>query len=137
MGRKNVPEDTGCHTASETRTQTLQNINQFLTERCQTDHTILVHGYGKQKSRNQRYFELFHRFLEQQTICGWHTASFQGRNNYYKTNPDATFIHMKDDHMRNAQLKPGYHVQLAVDREYIVATDIFRIGTMSRHWLPF
>lgn len=33
---------------------------------------------------------------------------------------------MKDDHMRNAQLKPEYNVQIAVDSEYIVATDIFQ-----------
>ena len=66
------------------------------------------------------------RFLERQTIYDWHTASFQGRNNYCKTDPDATFMRMKDDHMRNAQLKPGYNVQIAVDSEYIVATDIFQ-----------
>ena len=35
-------------------------------------------------------------------------------------------MHMKDDHMRNAQLKPGYNVQIAVESEYIVATDIFQ-----------
>lgn len=33
-------------------------------------------------------------------------------------------MHMKDDHMRNAQLKPGYNVQLAVEGEYIVGVDI-------------
>lgn len=49
----------------------------------------------------------------------WHSASFQGRNSYCKTAPDATFMHMKDDHMRNTQLKPGYNVQIA-------ATDIFQ-----------
>lgn len=57
----------------------------------------------KRKSRNQRYLELFRRFLERQTIYGWHTASFQGRNNYRKTDPDITFMHMKDNHMRNAR----------------------------------
>lgn len=31
--------------------------------------------------------------------------------------PAATFIHMKDDHTRNAQLKPVYNVQIAVDSE--------------------
>lgn len=35
-------------------------------------------------------------------------------------------MYMKDDHMRNAQLKPGYNVQIAVDSEYIVAVDIFQ-----------
>ena len=81
---------------------------------------------GKRISRNQRYLELFRRFLERQTIYDWHTASFQGRNNYCKTDPDATFMHMKDDHMRNAQLKPGYNVQIAVDSGYIVGTEIFQ-----------
>ena len=113
-------------TVPETRTQDLQKIVLFLEGRCRTDNTVFVHGRGKRKSRNQRYLELFRRFLERQTIYDWHTASFQGRNNYCKTDPDATFMHMKDDHMRNAQLKPGYNVQIAVDSEYIVAADIFQ-----------
>ena len=30
-------------------------------------------------------------------------------------------MHMKDDHMRNAQLKPGYNVQIGVDSENIIS----------------
>ncbi len=116
----------GFHVGEESRTQDLQEICRFLEERCRLDGTVLVHGRGKRKSRNQKYLELFRRFLERQTIYDWHTASFQGRNNYCKTDPDATFMHMKDDHMRNAQLKPGYNVQIAVDSEYIVAAGIFQ-----------
>ena len=104
MGRKNVPEDTGCR----------------------TDGTVFVNGRGRRKSKNQRYAELFRRFLERQRNYDWHTASFQGRNNHCKTDPDATFMHMKDDHMRNAQLRPGYNVQIAVDSEYIVSADLFQ-----------
>jgi transposase len=33
---------------------------------------------------------------------------------------------MKDDHMRNAQLKPGYNVQIGVDSEYIVSAAVFQ-----------
>ena len=110
----------------ETRTQDLQKICRFLEQICKEQHTVFVHGRGRRKSRNQKYLELFRRFVERQTIYNWHTASFQGRNNYCKTDPDATFMHMKDDHMRNAQLKPGYNVQIAVDSEYIVAADIFQ-----------
>lgn len=110
----------------ETRTQDLQKICRFLERTCEEQHTVFVHGRGKRKSRNQRYLELFRCFLERQTVYDWHTASFQGRNNYCKTDPDATFMHMKDDHMRNAQLKPGYNVQIGVDSEYIVAADIFQ-----------
>ncbi len=116
----------GFHVGEESRTCDLQEICRFLEEKCRQDGTVFVHGRGKRKSRNQRYLEVFRRFLERQTIYDWHTASFQGRNNYCKTDPDATFMHMKDDHMRNAQLKPGYNVQIAVDSEYIVATEIFQ-----------
>lgn len=32
---------------------------------------------------------------------------FKGRNSYSKTDPDATFMRMKEDAMLNGQLKPG------------------------------
>ena len=33
-------------------------------------------------------------------------------------------MHMKDDHMQNGQLKPGYNIQIGVEGEYIVGIDI-------------
>lgn len=47
------------------------------------------------------------------------------RNSYSKTDPDATFMHMKGDHMRNGQLKPGYNVQFAVNSQWIVGLVVF------------
>ncbi len=76
----------------ETRTQDLQEICRFLEQICKEPHTVFVNGRGKRKSRNQKYLELFRRFLERQTIYDWHTASFRGRNNYCKTDLDATFM---------------------------------------------
>ena len=35
-----------------------------------------------------------------------------GRNSYSKTDNDATFMRMKEDHMKNGQLKPGYNPQI-------------------------
>ncbi len=34
-------------------------------------------------------------------------------------------MRMKDDHMRNGQLKPGYNVQLAVEADYVIGVGIF------------
>lgn len=42
-----------------------------------------------------------------------------GRNSYSKTDPDATFMRMKDDHMKNGQLKAGYNVQLSTNEQFI------------------
>ena len=44
----------------------------------------------------------------------------KGRNSLSKTDPDASFMRMKDDHMRNGQLKPGYNVQASTDKHYIL-----------------
>ena len=41
------------------------------------------------------------------------------RNSYSKTDPDATFMRMKEDAMLNGQLKPAYNLQLGVDSGYI------------------
>lgn len=49
----------------------------------------------------------------------------EGRNSYSKTDTDATFMRMKEDHMRNGQLKPGYNVQIGVNSEYITGLDVF------------
>ena len=44
---------------------------------------------------------------------------------------------MKDDQMRNAQLKPGYNVQIAVDSEYIVDADMFQDRNDVWTLIPF
>ena len=47
------------------------------------------------------------------------------RNSYSKTDPDATFMRMKDDHMRNGQLKAGYNLQISTSNQYILNYDIY------------
>ncbi len=38
-----------------------------------------------------------------------------GRGSMSRTDPDATFMRMKEDHMGNGQLKPAYNTQISVD----------------------
>ncbi len=47
-------------------------------------------------------------------------ALFGTRNSFSKTDTDATFMRMKEDHMRNGQLKAGYNVQMGTERRYIL-----------------
>ncbi len=41
------------------------------------------------------------------------------RNSYSKTDRDATFMRMKEDHMKNGQLKPAYNLQLSTEKNFI------------------
>ena len=47
-----------------------------------------------------------------------------------------TFMRMKDDHMQNGQLKPGYKVQLGIEAEYIVGVDVSSDLNDTRALLP-
>ena len=42
-----------------------------------------------------------------------------------KTDPDATFMRMKEDAMNNGQTKPGYNLQLSTNEQFITAFDFF------------
>ena len=42
------------------------------------------------------------------------------RNSLSKTDIDATFMRMKEDHMRNGQLKPGYNLQISTHKQFVL-----------------
>lgn len=62
------------------------------------------------------------KYEEQEKILG-------DRNSYSKTDPDATFMRMKDDHMMNGQLKAGYNWQISTSNQYILNYDIYHNPT--------
>ena len=84
-----------------------------------------VHGRGHRKSTEQRFYEKLVQYrtklasyIEKISICG------EGRNSYSKTDNDATFMHIKRDHMRNDKLLPAYNIQIGVADEFIAAVDV-------------
>jgi len=48
-----------------------------------------------------------------------HLEKLGKRNSYSKTDNDATFMHMKEDAMRNGQTKPGYNLQISTENQFI------------------
>jgi hypothetical protein len=73
----------------------------------------LVYGKGTRKTPIQRVYDTFQDYRKKLKEYDAHLAIIgPNRNSYAKTDHDATFMHMKEDHMRNAQLKPGYNVQI-------------------------
>ena len=80
-----------------------------------------VYRKGKQKPEIQKLYEELEvcvaRLMEYKEcfeIMG------KDRNSYSKTDLEATFMRMKEDHMRNGQLKPAYNLQIAVENYFIV-----------------
>jgi len=57
------------------------------------------------------------KYEEQAAILG-------KRNSYAKTDHDATFMRMKEDHLKNGQLKAGYNIQTGTEDQFVVGFSI-------------
>ena len=113
----------------------LDSLRGFLeTEK---ENIAFVQGIGHRKSPEQRKWEVLNdlylkwiKYEKDLKIMG------ESRNSYSKTDKDATFMRMKEDHMRNGQLKPAYNLQIAVNSEYITGLGLFSSRTDYSTMIP-
>lgn len=59
-----------------------------------------------------------------------------GRNSYSKTDPGGTFMRMKEDYMKNGQLKPAYNVQISTNNQYVVNYSLHHNPTDTKTLIP-
>lgn len=109
----------------ETLIDDIDKIIEWLLYEKEKRNIEFVYGIGKRKTTIQKWVENLFEYKERQEKYNFSKTIFSNRNSYSKTDPDATFMHMKDDHMRNGQLKPAYNVQIAVESEYVTGVGIF------------
>ena len=104
--------------------QTIEKINTALKDK-QADKKV------KQKLNyaKRNWPQNLEKYEQQEQILG-------ERNSYSKTDPDATFMHMKDDHMQNGQLKAGYNLQVSSQDQYIVHYSLHPNPTDTKTLIP-
>ena len=96
-------------------------LQKNLLQIAEQEHITFVYGKGKRKPEIQQLYE------ELET-CGERLMGYKecfeimgkDRNSYSKTDLEATFMRMKEDHMLNGQLKAAYNVQIAVENYFII-----------------
>ena len=82
-------------------------------------------SFGYEKRQKKSEIQILYEELEK---CGSRLMKYKecfeimgkDRNSYSKTDLEATFMRMKEDHMLNGQLKPAYNVQIAVENYFII-----------------
>lgn len=116
---------------------TIEECYESLLRRAQWIELAFASGKGKRKTQLQRDIETIKEYIDKKKEYFSHLGKCGNRNSYSKTDIDATFMHMKEDYMRNGQLKPGYNIQIGVESEYIVGVGAFSnrsdVGTL----IPF
>jgi transposase len=76
-------------------------------------NSVLAKDSQKQlKKLNEQDLPRLEKYEKQLEILG-------ERNSFSKTDPDATFMRLKDDHMQNGQLKPAYNTQISTEGQFI------------------
>lgn len=96
-------------------------LQKNLVRIAEGENIAFVYGKGKRKPQLQQLYEELEN-------CGKRLMGYKecfeimgkDRNSYSKTDLEATFMRMKEDHMLNGQLKPAYNVQIAVENYFII-----------------
>ncbi len=140
--RKELPqliENAGIkwHIPEEIQIHHLKKLRKKLYAKAEEENLVRVAGKGHHKKPLQKAMDAINDWLEKMKrytrdlhICG-------ERNSYSKTDHDATFMHMKEDHMRNGQLKPGYNVNVATSEEFIIGNYISADRNDVHTMIPF
>lgn len=89
--------------------QAIAQLNKALV--CKKD--IVKKVKAKLNYINKNFPKNIQKYEQQEAILG-------ERNSYSKTDEDATFMRMKEDHMKNGQLKPSCNTQISTSNQYIV-----------------
>ena len=127
----------GITAPKEITVQQLKKLRKKLYARKEEGKIKFVYGKGHHKSGLQKAVETINSWLERLKRYNMDLHICGDRNSYSKTDHDATFMHMKEDHMKNGQLKPGYNVNVATVSEYIIGNYICADRTDTKTFIPF
>jgi transposase len=119
---------------SEKVNQTIDNINAALKDKEVAKGIKQKLNYAK-----KHWPSALNKYEQQEKIIG------ENRSSYSKTDTDATFMRMKEDHMKNGQLKPAYNVQISTNNQYIASYTLHQnttdtntlIGHVDQHIKQF
>jgi transposase len=115
----------------------VKKLRKKLYELKRSEGIEFVHGCGKRKTTLQKSIEKLEEYLSKFKEYNQKVYTCGDRNSYSKTDTDATFMRMKEDAMKNGQLKPAYNVQHGVDSEYITWLTVGPQPTDTTTLIPF
>jgi transposase len=123
-GTHNLEELEG-HITAEKVEKLIDDINQKLSNG--TKSKRLTSDVKKLKNE---YVPNLRKYEQQKDML-------QQRNSCSKTDRDATFFRMKEDHLGMSQLKPAYNVQIATEDQFILGYGIYQKAADTSVFIPF
>ena len=94
-------------------------------------------GQKKQQREKKKQIKELEKHREKLGEYDSRLEQIGGRNSMSKTDPDATFMRMKEDAMNNGQTKPGYNLQVSAENQFITDFALFPNPTDTLTLIPF
>ena len=110
--------------SSEKVEETINKINRALEGKKVDKKRKQKLGYAK-----KNWPKNLKKYQQQEKILG-------ERNSFSKTDPEATFMRMKDDQMKNGQLKAGYNLQISTQNQFILNYSLHHNPTDTKTLIP-
>lgn len=105
--------------------QTIDKINEALKDKPVSKAVTQKLNYAK-----KHWPANLEKYEQQEKIMG------EQRSSYSKTDHDATFMRMKEDHLLNGQLKPAYNVQISTNSQFIANYSVHQKTTDTTTLIP-
>lgn len=114
------------------------DIMSYLKGLIEEKEIQIVYGKGRKKHRLQKFYEKFGEYAKRMFKYQMHDDIADGRNSFSKTDPDATFMHMKYDYYNHTNVfKPGYNIQMGICDEFIRHIYISSDANDIKTYIPF
>jgi len=110
-------------TDKEISSEKIQEISDKLQEFIDSSNDDDDSGSGGAKDSRKELKKIKKKLDENQQKLYKYEKQLEtanGRSSYSKTDTDATFVRMKEDHFKNSHLKPGYNLQFGTENQFIV-----------------
>lgn len=112
----------------------IEDLNQHIdNEKC----TKIKKQIRLKRTKIKKYKKQINDYSERNHKYEFQKSILKDRNSYSKTDHDATFMRMKEHHMKNEQLKPGYNLQKTTISQFVLFYNVYQNPTDIRTMIPF
>lgn len=125
---KSVIQDIENQTKEDDKTISQDNPPQAIDSKLIKEKLSQLNARLKEsdKKTKKKLAELQQEYLPRLEKYENQLDTLDNRNSFSKTDTDATFMRMKEDHMKNGQLKPAYNPQISTENQFITHYSIHR-----------
>lgn len=135
---ENIAQENAEQESGQTFTPTdLMLIADKLNRSLENESAPQTKEQKKQHSERKKQIKQLREQAEKLVEYDQKLSILGDRNSYSKTDPDATFMRMKEDAMNNGQTKPGYNLQIGTENQYIVHFGLFQTPGDPFTMIPF